>query len=131
MPITEGELAPGETIERPILFQAIARRTRTPHDRSGRRHGSSAGRAGGADRADRPFQTHGELWQAVEHQVAGIVERVNASNQAGGLKTINAQYKRYRQGQIAKAEKAVPYAKFLERFTVSMVRNVAMTGRMI
>src|SRR5947199_2606498 len=28
-----------------------------------------------------------------------------------------------RQAQIAKAEKAMPYAKFIERFTVSMVRD--------
>ena len=36
------------------------------------------------------------------------------------------QYKLYRQQQIAKAEKATPYAKFLERFTASIVRDVAM-----
>jgi hypothetical protein len=33
----------------------------------------------------------------------------------------------YRQAQIAKAEKAVSYAKFLERFTASIVRDVAAT----
>jgi hypothetical protein len=54
------------------------------------------------------------------------------TNQAGGLKQINKQYKAYRQAQIARAEKAVPYSKFLElRYTVSIVRNVAATGRAI
>jgi hypothetical protein len=53
-------------------------------------------------------------------------------NQNGGLKQINRPYKAYRQAQIARAERAVPYSKFLEqRYTVSIVRNVAMTGRMI
>jgi hypothetical protein len=33
--------------------------------------------------------------------------------------------------QLAKGEKAMPYPKFLQRFTVSMVRDVAATGRMI
>jgi hypothetical protein len=53
------------------------------------------------------------------------------SNQAGGLKQVNRQYKAYRQAQIAKAEKALPYAKFLERFTANIVRDVAATGRAI
>jgi hypothetical protein len=49
--------------------------------------------------------------------------------QNGGLKQVNAEYKRYRAQQIAKAEKATPYAKFLERFTASIVRDMAMSGR--
>jgi hypothetical protein len=61
----------------------------------------------------------------------GIVAHVKATNQSGGLKQVNAQYKRYRQAQVAKAEKAVPYAKFLERFTATIVREVAATGRPI
>jgi hypothetical protein len=50
---------------------------------------------------------------------------------AGGLKQVNRQYKAYRQGQIAKAERAMPYSKFIEPFIATMVRQVAMTGRMI
>jgi hypothetical protein len=42
-----------------------------------------------------PFQTHAE-----------ITARVKGMNQSGGLKEINAQYKRYRKAQVAKAEKA-------------------------
>jgi hypothetical protein len=42
-----------------------------------------------------------------------------------------AQYKAYRLAQIAKAEAATPYTVFLQRFTASIVRDVAMTGRMI
>ena len=58
-----------------------------------------------------------------------VTQRV--ARQAGGLKLINRQYKAYRMAQIAKAEKALPYAKFIERFTAGLVRDVAMTGRMI
>jgi hypothetical protein len=78
-----------------------------------------------------PYETAAEIRAAAEIQVAEITARIKDSNQAGGLKQVNAQYKRYRQGQIAKAEKAVPYAKFLERFTASIVRQVAATGRPI
>jgi hypothetical protein len=52
-------------------------------------------------------------------------------NQSGGLKQVNAEYRRYRMGQVAKCEKAIPYSAFLQRFTASLVRNVAATGRMI
>jgi hypothetical protein len=78
-----------------------------------------------------PYETADELRNAAEIQVAEIVERVKASNQAGGLKQINRQYKAYRQAQMAKAEKAVPYSKFIEPFVVTILRQVAATGRMI
>jgi hypothetical protein len=61
----------------------------------------------------------------------GIVAHVKATNQSGGLKQVNAQYKRYRQAQVAKAEKASPYSLFLERITATIVRDVAMSWRMI
>ena len=51
--------------------------------------------------------------------------------QAGGLKQVNAEYKRYREAQAAKAERATSYSVFIERFTASLVRDVAAAGRMI
>jgi hypothetical protein len=74
-----------------------------------------------------PFQTPAELREAA----AEIVARVDAMRQAGGLKQVNAEYKRYRQAQAAKAERATPYAVFLQRFTATIVRDVAATGRAI
>jgi hypothetical protein len=48
------------------------------------------------------------------------------------LQQVNAQYKRYRQAQVAKAEKATSYSAFIERSVLTaIVRQVAMTGRMI
>ena len=49
-----------------------------------------------------------------------------AMRQNGGMKQINRQYKVYRQGQVAKGEKAMPYGKFIERFTAGPVRDVAV-----
>ena len=64
--------------------------------------------------------------------MAEIVARVAASNQAGGLKQINRQYKAYRQQQIARAERAQGYQRYLEeKYTVGIVRSVARVGRMI
>jgi hypothetical protein len=47
------------------------------------------------------------------------------------MKQIYRQYKAYRLAQSAKGETAIPYPKFLQRFTASMVRDVAISGRMI
>lgn len=52
--------------------------------------------------------------------------KVEAMRQNGGMKQINRQYKVYRQGQVAKGEKAMPYGKFIERFTAGLVRDVAV-----
>ena len=79
-----------------------------------------------------PYETAAEIRAAAEKQVAAIIARVDATNQAGGLRELNRQYKAYRQGQIAKAERAVQYRTFLEqRYTVGIVRSVASVGRMI
>jgi hypothetical protein len=79
-----------------------------------------------------PFQTAAELRADAEKEVDKIVERVRATGQAGGLSAYNKAYRQYRLGQIAKAEPAVSHGTFIERnYTVTIVRQVAMTGRMI
>jgi hypothetical protein len=78
------------------------------------------------------YWTASELRAEAERQVAAIVAKVAASNTSGGLKHWNAAFKQYRRQQVAKAEKALPYSVFLERFVLTaMVRDVAMSGRAI
>ena len=79
-----------------------------------------------------PFQTEPELRADAEQEVDKILAKVEATNASGGLRELNRSYKAYRQRQIARAERAVPYSKFIEeRYTVSIVRSVASVGRMI
>jgi hypothetical protein len=62
----------------------------------------------------------------------GFVAKVAASNQSGALSGLNKAYKAYREQQIARAEKAVPYSKYLEQhYTIGIVRSIASVGRMI
>jgi hypothetical protein len=86
---------------------------------------------GAAKGVGAPMQTEKQLRAAAEIEVDKILERVRASNQAGGMKLINKQFKRYRLAQLEKAEPAVGYQKFIEPFVMTMLRQVAMTGRMI
>jgi hypothetical protein len=73
-----------------------------------------------------PFQTAAALRADAEKEVDKIVARVEATSQAGGLRQLNRSYKAYRAQQIAKAERAQPYSKFLEeRYTAKIVRSVA------
>jgi hypothetical protein len=76
-----------------------------------------------------PWQTEEEIIGAAAAAVAAIVYKVEAARQAGGLKEINASYKRYRQQQVAKAERVVPYSAYLQRYTVLMVEEVARLER--
>jgi hypothetical protein len=79
-----------------------------------------------------PFQTPDELRWVAEEAVDEVQARVAAMNQAGGLSAFNKAYKRYREQQLARAEKAQPYRLFLEqRFTATIVRDVAMSWRAI
>ena len=74
-----------------------------------------------------PYHTLAELREVAEEAVAEITARVDVMRQNGDLKQVNAQCKRYRAEQMAKAEKATPYAVFLQ--TALIVRDVAMGGR--
>ena len=79
-----------------------------------------------------PYETEQEIKAAAERQVAEIVARVEATNQAGGLSAYNKAYKRYRQGQIDKAERAMGYNQFIEeKYTIPIVRNIASTARAV
>lgn len=132
--IHTGELAPSETIKHRFYFKpSHAELVLATIDLDGLSGKPPAALATLIERAaanlGAPFQTADELQAEAEQQVAEITARVKGMNQSGGLKQVNAQYKRYRQAQIAKAEKAVPYAKFIERFTATIVRDVAATGR--
>jgi hypothetical protein len=71
------------------------------------------------------YQSPAELAGPAEQAVDEVQARVAGMNQSGGLKQINRQYKAYRVAQIAKAERAMPYSKFIERFTATIVRDVA------
>jgi hypothetical protein len=71
-----------------------------------------------------PFKTPGELRQAAETRVAMIVARVKASGRA--LKPWNARYRQYRLAQVAKCEKAIPYAAYIEQAVIApTVRSIA------
>jgi hypothetical protein len=79
-----------------------------------------------------PYETAAEIRAAAEKEVDKILEKVEATNQAGGLRELNKSYKAYRQRQIARAERAAPYSKFIEdHYTLGIVRSVASVGRMI
>jgi hypothetical protein len=85
-----------------------------------------------ARRMHAPYETAAEIRAAAKLQVAAVQARVAAMNQNGGLTQINKQYRAYRLAQVAKAEPAVSYAVFLERrYTATIVRQVAASGRMI
>jgi hypothetical protein len=134
---TEGEIAVGEPIQHRFYFKAShAELVLATLDIDGLSGESAAVLAGAIKQAAvtlgaaviRPD----ELRRDAEVQVAEIVERVKAASQSGKLKKWNRSYKAYRQAQVAKGEKAVQYAAFIEQFvTTPTVRNIAMMGRMV
>jgi hypothetical protein len=131
---TDGEPAPGDTIERRFYFKpSHAELVLSTIDLEGWTDHQPAAVAAQIERAattlGASFHTLAELREAAEEAVVEIQARVDAGRQNGDLKQVNRQYKHYRQQQIARAEKAMPYAKFLEQFTASIVRDVAMSGR--
>jgi len=67
------------------------------------------------------WRTEHQLQREAEEAVEEVVARVEASRQNGGLADVNRSYKIYRQTQMRKGEKAVPYSAHLRAFTKSLV----------
>jgi hypothetical protein len=70
-----------------------------------------------------------DIIAAAEDAVDQVVAKVEVMRQNGDLAVVNAGYKRYRLGQVAKGEKAVSYAAHLAKFTQSLVAEVAKFPR--
>jgi hypothetical protein len=127
---TEREPGPGETIEDSLYFKpSHAELVLGTIDLDGWTDQAPAAVVALIERAacslGAPHHTLAELRKAAEAAVAEITARVDAGRQNGDLKQVNRQYKIYRQQQIAKAEKAMPYAAHLAAFTRSLVEKVA------
>jgi hypothetical protein len=60
--------------------------------------------------------------------VEKIITHVEHQRREGGLAQVNATYKIYRQQQIAKGEKAIPYSAHLAAFTRSLVTLAAQNS---
>ena len=72
-----------------------------------------------------------ELQAEAEQAVAEAVAKIEAMRLNGDLKVLNTKYKIYRQTQMRRGEKAIPYSVFLERRAATIVRQVAASGRMV
>lgn len=70
-----------------------------------------------------------EIEQAASNAVAEIIASVDHQRRKGGLAQVNAAYKIYRQHQVAKGEKVMPYAAHLATFTRSLVTLAAASAR--
>jgi hypothetical protein len=133
--IITGEPAPGETIAARFYFKAShAELVLAEIDKDGLSGKPAAVAAlieGTARRIGAPFQTPDELHRAAEVQVAAVQARVASMNQSGGLSALNKAYRQYRLGQVARAERAIPYSAFVERRIATILRDVAMSGRAV
>lgn len=68
-----------------------------------------------------PFRTTHEIEADAEKAVAGIIGQIETWRQNGGLAKVNRDYKTYRQTQMARGQKAVPYSTHLASFARSLV----------
>jgi hypothetical protein len=75
------------------------------------------------------WQTEAELRTVASNVVEEIIVSVEKSRRDGGLAQVNASYKIYRQRQVARGEKAVPYSAHLAAFTRSLVVLAAQNAR--
>jgi hypothetical protein len=135
--IETGEIAPGEPVAHRFFFRAShADLVLAAIDKEGLPSKSPARLVDAIERTaaklGAPFMTLDELRKAAEVQVAEIVERVKTAGLSGKLKRWNAAYRQYRLEAVARAEKAIPYANYIEQaVTMPTVKQLAASGRTV
>jgi hypothetical protein len=135
--IQTGEIAPGEPVAHRYFFKpshaelvlaSIGQEDCT--DQPAAALAASIERA--AARLGARWQTPDTLRKLAGQQVDEIVARVKAAGLSGRLKRWNAAYKQYRLEAVARAEKGMPYAHYIEQaVTMPTVRQIAASGRTI
>jgi len=72
---------------------------------------------------------------ALTEEAMGVVARVEAElekqRQAGGLKAVNAAYRRYRLETAGRGERALRYDRWMLKYKENLVRQIALTLRQI
>jgi len=71
------------------------------------------------------FRTAAEIETEASKEVEEIIKRVEVMRLSGLLTKVNRDYKIYRQTQVARGLKAVPYQAHLDAFTLSLVKIAA------
>lgn len=67
------------------------------------------------------FRSFAEVQRDAENAVADILENVERARIKGDLRRVNAEYKAYRQRQLAAGQKAIGYTEHVTNFTLSLV----------
>lgn len=67
------------------------------------------------------WQTTDQIKSSASNEVEKIIAQVDRQRREGGLAQVNAEYKTYRQRQVAAGQKAAPYSAHLMTFTRSLV----------
>lgn len=75
-----------------------------------------------------PWHTTAEIMAAAERAVDEVERYVVALNASGGLKQINAAYKKYRASMQATKEPAISYSAYLQSYKVRIIRIVAQNA---
>ncbi len=75
------------------------------------------------------MQSDADLEQEAMRALARLDEEIERQQQAGALKSVNQSYRQYRLETSARGERVLPYAKWMERYKVKLIREIAVNLR--
>ncbi|HET8918108.1 MAG TPA: hypothetical protein VFN27_00340 [Xanthobacteraceae bacterium] len=109
------------------LIEAVARATRQTNDPSGlcRATANAAKRLGIILRSD------AEVASEAVAVIVRLEQEIAAQQRAGGLKSVNRDYRDYRLQASARGEKVLRYADWKARYKAKLVRDIAHTLRSV
>ena len=75
------------------------------------------------------MQSDADLEQEAMRALARLDEEIERQQKAGALKSVNQSYRQYRLETSARGERVLPYAKWMERYKVKLIREIAANLR--
>jgi hypothetical protein len=136
----DGALQPGETVvarwwcrraaEAECVADSAGRSLRRLRDKSSdesSRASESVIRAAGQLAVS--LQSDADIKQEAMRASARLDEEIAKQQRAGALKSVNQSYRQYRLDAAARGERVLPYAKWMDRYKIKLIREIAANLR--
>jgi hypothetical protein len=111
------------------IFKAVKRRRRATDDASDRLAHLCESIARIAGASAMTLQSDEEVAAEARAVVARLDDEMVKQKQAGVLKPVNKAYRDYRLERTARGERVVPYAQWMNRYKVKLIRDIAANLR--
>jgi len=75
------------------------------------------------------LRTDADIDEEAQRAITRLDEEIEKQKQSGALKSVNRSYREYRLEAAGRGERVLPYAKWMDRYRIKLIREIAANLR--